>query len=320
MTSSACSQHPRRVAGCPDCCRIASAYDRKRRAAKRAGTWKPQVPQERVEEHLNGLLTAGATLPGIAEASGLPLRTLHGIRRRKWVQGSTADAIFAVDRADAPPRSGHVSVIGASRRVRALAAIGWSLAEQARQLGVVTQQMSQFANETYPTITAANDQTVRGLFERLCGTPGGSVRARNYAQRKGWLPPLAWDDLDDPDAVPSLGESRDDVVDEVAMERALSGEKVELSDAELVAVLQAGVARGEPLSKLADRLGINYFGAKKLVGGELTPRRVKQAAVEAELRKLGDGAPDWAIAALLGVHHSTVRRARERLAAERAVA
>jgi hypothetical protein len=104
------------------------------------------------------------------------------------------------------------------------------------------------------------------------------------------------------------------------MERALAGHHVELSDAELVAVLQAGVARGEPLSSLSLRLGINYAGAKRLVGGDLTPQRAKRARVEEELRRIGDKAPDWEVAALLGVHHSTVRRARQRIAAARGAA
>lgn len=104
------------------------------------------------------------------------------------------------------------------------------------------------------------------------------------------------------------------LVDEVAVERALAGHHLELTDAELVAVLQAGVARGIPLSQLSNRLGINYFGARKLLGGELTPRRAQQQRVEAELARIGHLHNDTTIAALVGVHHQTVTRARRRLA------
>lgn len=78
-------------------------------------------------------------------------------------------------------------------------------------------------------------------------------------------------------AAPELYDPSADV-DEVAVERVLAGGHVALNDAELIATLQACVARGQALSTLTLRLGLNYVVAKKLVAGELPPAMAKRAA------------------------------------------
>jgi transcriptional regulator with XRE-family HTH domain len=315
MTANGCGTHARWQAGCPACQRLSRLYERKRRTAQREGTWKPLVPQAPVLAHLEKLLTAGANITGIAEVSGLSPRTLYGIRHRQWVQGETAAALLAVEKAYAAPPTGFRPAVGACRRIRALVALGWSITEQSRQLGVVMQHVWQLANGKPATVTAATDKAVRALFEQLSSTRGPSVRARNDATRKGWMPPLAWDDIDDPDAEPSpAGEPGVDDIDEVAVERALTGERIDLTDAELVAVVQAGVARGTSLNQIAKQLGLSYFTASKLLGGKRRPRKAVQERVEAEVRRAGHLHTDAALGALLGVHHQTVARARDRLA------
>lgn len=274
------------------------------------------MPGAAVLAHLEKLLADGANLAGISMVSGVPVSTLDKIRRRDWVQGATASALLGVTEAPALPPAGMTSALGACRRVRALVALGWSLTEQARRLGVHLQRVQLLSSGRQNLITEATAHAVDALFEQLCAVPGGSVRARNDARRKGWLPPLAWDDIDNPHDEPCrVGDSDDgpdEHVDEVAVERVLAGERIDLTDVELVAVLRAGVARGEHLSRLADRLGINYWGARRMLGGELTPRREKQARIEAEI--LRSTAGDYVIAAQLGVQRSTVSRARARLA------
>lgn len=39
---------------------------------------------------------------------------------------------------------------------------------------------------------------VDAVYRELCMKRGPSDNAREYAARKGWLPPLAWDEIDDP--------------------------------------------------------------------------------------------------------------------------
>jgi hypothetical protein len=51
---------------------------------------------------------------------------------------------------------------------------------------------------------------VARVYDELAMTPGPSTRARDAAARRGWVPPLAWDDdeIDDPQARPARGPRR----------------------------------------------------------------------------------------------------------------
>lgn len=297
---------------------MARMYDRRRRSAIADGTWLRAVDAAEVQAHIDALVAAGWTLHMIAEEAKLSKSTVLGVRKRQWVQGPTAEAIFAVRlrRVLVAVPAGMVPVVGASRRVQALAWMGWSLQEQANRVGMYLQQVWQVAWAKQSAVTVATDQTFRDLFEQLSATRGPSKRAHNAAVRKGWMPPLAWDDLDNPAERPNLG--GDEVVaDEVTLERALQGEAVDLTDAERAAALLAGVAAGEAVSPMAKRLGISPYVARKITGGSVK-RRELQARVEAELIRSGDTHCDYNLGSLLGVHHQTVTRARARLARRQA--
>jgi hypothetical protein len=252
-------------------------YDHKRRAQVAAGTWSPPVPASTVQQHVDFLVEEGMSRAHIAAVAGVGERTVRGLRDQRTVQAGTAAAILAVRTQPKPVRADLVPRFGTARRIQALAALGWSCSEQGRHLHMPAQMVWLIAQERTPFVYESTRNRVNDLFERLSGTPGPSRRSRNAAARHGWLPPLAWEDIDDPDATPSLGDEGVDIVDEFAVDRALAGERVTLSDTELIAALQTGVARGESLSRLSLRLGINYAGAKTLLGGELTPNRAKRA-------------------------------------------
>lgn len=314
MTANGCGKHPRWTTGCPRCQTIARMYDRRRRAAIADGTWLGSVDATDVRAHLDRLLDAGMNLATIATLSGLAKSTVLGVRKRQWVQGPTAEALFAVKPAPIVlPPVGMVSVVGASRRVQALCWMGWSLQAQADRVGMHMQQVWQIVHAKQSSVTVATDATFRGLFEQLSATRGPSVRAHNAAVRSGWVPPLAWDDVDDPSEVPDLGGEDSDAVDEVAVERAVAGGQVPLSEPELKAVLKASVARGVPVTQLTQRFGVSDFIARRLISDVETPMRKRKAAVDEALSRMGH-LPDSNIAALVGVHHQTVTRARQRLA------
>lgn len=96
-----------------------------------------------------------------------------------------------------------VDATGTRRRIQALAAIGWSLAEQSRRLGM--ERSAAHAMTTRAWVTVETAAKVAALYDELAMTPGTSTRARCDARRRGWPVPLAWDeeDLDDPAATPT---------------------------------------------------------------------------------------------------------------------
>lgn len=101
---------------------------------------------------------------------------------------------------DAVPSGHKVAAVGTKRRLEALAYMGWSLRHVAGRLGVTVQAVSQY--RTRSMVYADTARAIRDLYDELWDQQGPSVRTRGWARREGWLPPLAWDDMDDPDATP----------------------------------------------------------------------------------------------------------------------
>lgn len=94
---------------------------------------------------------------------------------------------------------------GPVRRLRALYAIGWSAVQIADELGVTAEAVRARvrSDRRIERDTAAQ---IDAVYRRLSMTPGPSTRARRIAERRGYAPPLAWDNIDDLDERPDLGE------------------------------------------------------------------------------------------------------------------
>lgn len=101
-----------------------------------------------------------------------------------------------------------VDSVGVVRRRQALAAMGYGLPDLAPHFGVTPRAVSNYMRR--PRVHRSTLERWRQVYDLLSMTPGPSSKARGEALRRGWLPPLAWDDetIDDPDAVPDLGSRR----------------------------------------------------------------------------------------------------------------
>lgn len=208
---------------------------------------------------------------------------------------------------------------GVRRRIQALWAIGHTSQDISDATGGRFSRYMLVQMCRQAQVSRSTHAVIADVYRVLMVRPGGSRRAQLRAQAAGYPTPLDWGaDIDNPAAVPEIEEPQPTdlgAVDEQVVERALSGERVDLTDAELVAALQIGTARGEALSAVSARLGINHVGAQRLVRGELTPQRAKRARIAEELRR--DAArSNQAIAAELGVHHTTVAGVRRRIFAD----
>lgn len=98
-----------------------------------------------------------------------------------------------------------------ARKIRALSALGWSHPELASHLGVTASRVGEVARQKYPRVSVKTARKVDALYRRLCMTPApdgfAATRAKSAAAAKGYAPPLAWDDIDDPAASPDMGAS-----------------------------------------------------------------------------------------------------------------
>lgn len=153
------------------------------------------------------LHAAGYSWRRIGELAGLTEQGVYLIRDGSYdrIQKLTAKRILAVP---VPGKLGGdwVDSTGTVRRVQALQAIGWSQPAIAAMMGLTRNTLRLQMKR--PRISGRRAREVAELFDRLQMTPGPSDFARRLARRKGWAPPLAWDEdvIDDPTATPDFGE------------------------------------------------------------------------------------------------------------------
>lgn len=264
-----------------DLCRAsATAYARDVNRRKAYGTYVSYVDAEPARRHVRRLGAQGMGWKRVSHAAGLSPSTVwklvYGDTKRygrpsNRVMPKTAAAILSVelDLAD----GAKIDATGTSRRLRGLVAIGYSQSFLAQRIGVRPTNFGPLVHDR-ERVTVATARAVSDLYDELSMTPRVGTdhrtkisvsRARRYAERMKWLPPLAWDDdtIDDPFMRPetAVKVSRLAVdADEVAVQRFIEGDLPlkSLTPADRVEVVRQWKAAGRPLKEL-ERRGMNPF-------------------------------------------------------------
>lgn len=155
---------------------------------------------------------------------------------------------------------GRIPALGTARRLQALAWLGWTWKQLERELGSDEMMVRRWALRTNPGQFVFPDtaRRVAELYERLCMTPAprdtvaqrnAYARAHNRALRNGWMPPLAWDDIDN-DPTPPTVEKAPDELDHAVVQRILSGERIPSTPAEKAEAVRVWVASGRSIRDL----------------------------------------------------------------------
>lgn len=165
------------------------------------------VPAEPVREHVLKLRALGWTYEQIADAAGVstwvPHRAATGRTTKLW-----KDRADGVLRVPLVARGSHrgVDSTGTRRRVQALAWMGWPCAEVARRSGTTQRTLGTLIQPSR-RISYGLALRVAAVYDDLSMKPGPSRVAAGKARALGFAPPLAWDDdIDDPAAVPAVGD------------------------------------------------------------------------------------------------------------------
>lgn len=163
----------------------------------------------------------------------------------------------------------QVPAIGTTRRLQALAAVGWTQKELGARLGVTGARVGHLMNGMFPTVFPETAAAVAAVFDELCmvvPTDPAPTRPREFrvhertrrrARARGWVSALAWDDIDN-DASPSTSGPltvvhRQDDVDEAVVQRLLAGERIAATRAEKEEAARRWVEDlGRPLRRLED--------------------------------------------------------------------
>lgn len=159
-----------------------------------AGTLRPFVDPARAAEHI---LELGVSPKAIATASGVSHQTIYNIRdgAYKKIRAHTADRILAVTPA-------HIPAVGfragwpVFRRLRALRAAGWTIAELTDETGLCADAITDLCSAQHVHVLAETDRTVRETYDRL----GAAVKRppSPLVEKRGWSLPMEWDDIDNP--------------------------------------------------------------------------------------------------------------------------
>ncbi|MFT4284318.1 MAG: helix-turn-helix domain-containing protein [Protaetiibacter sp.] len=230
------------------------------------------VDAQPVREHLEMLSRYGIGHERVAELSGV---SVHTIRNFRWTRSSglmmraIAERILKVE-PSIENMAGHRSVdaTGARRRLQALTAIGWTQHRLGDALEVPARRVWQLLRAE--RIQADTYRAIARVYETYWDVPAPTATARQrvaadaarrLAVRNGWVPPLAWDDIDTDPQVPVVeldaGElDEGELVDEIAIELACAGERVALTARERELAHAQLEERGYSAKEIARTLGI----------------------------------------------------------------
>lgn len=208
-----------------DTCRHSRKMERQRRrnrllAYGRANEIRGErVPAGPVRDHLVSLLGEGVGLERIADAAGVPRSLCLDLRfgRRgkraasknatvQSVRRDYAEQLLALD-IDGIERA-LLDSVGTCRRLQALVAIGWTESQLAERMGMDMGNFWGLLCGLRQRVTSGNAARAAQIFSTLWDQPQTghyADNARRIAARRGWHPPLAWDDID-ADPAPAIAD------------------------------------------------------------------------------------------------------------------
>lgn len=274
---------------CTPCSKANATAENSRERQKAYGRYDRYVDAEPVRAHLADLAAYGIGLKRVSKLSGVSNGSLTKIRygtyasiqgpsRGRYGKGdllrgpakrvlrSTAERILSVEAVPAnlgPRQVDHERGPLARTHLRALVAIGWSMSELGRRVGVPSPGNAVRLITSDDPITRGTVDRIEHLFAELCMTPAPELahrlkisasRARTYAKAHGWLPPLALEDLADTEDF----ERESGLLDEAAIYRRMHGDRrVRLNRAEAAELVARWTAAGRPLADCERVTGIN---------------------------------------------------------------
>lgn len=200
------------------------------------------VDPEPVQAHILTLEAAGMSASAIAalaechEAAIVRIATGAG-EFAVPVHRETADRILLIPiELTAMPTLNQLPSRGSRRRIQALGAMGWSTTLLAREAGIPEHSLEAVLST--PLISVSKERAISGLFRKLWdqpapeGTPDEQfhkICALSRAESEGWVTALAWDDIDQDDDPAPTPRHDAGLVDEVAIQLAITGQLVPLT-------------------------------------------------------------------------------------------
>lgn len=236
---------------CTPCVDAHNSRERNRKKLKAYGRFDTGlVDAEPVREHLLMLGDFGLGYKRVAGLAGVGVTAVRNVlwgrqdpgprkgELPKRINRENAERLLAVKPDISLLAAGAlIPARGTHRRLQALVARGWS---QAKLADALSRSRGNFgAMMKRDRVSVALHRAVADLFDELWDQVPpheewrdsiAYSRTVHYAEARRWLPPLAWDDIDN-DVEPPVPDE-DDGIDETAVLLAMQGEGVRLTPAE----------------------------------------------------------------------------------------
>lgn len=200
--------------GCrqPECAQAERDYTNSRRRLRAYGRPTTNlVNADPARQHAKALMNLGWGIAALQEAAGGNMMALiygrpaSGKPPLARITETSSRKLLSIP-LELIPTTNLVDASGVRRRSRAMCVLGYSLAWQAAEVGVVPSIVQYLASGATERTQAKTAWAIRGVYDRVWQAPAlDGVTARitqKRAAEKGWLPPLAWDDdlIDLPEA------------------------------------------------------------------------------------------------------------------------
>lgn len=149
----------------------------------------------------------------------------------------------------------------ATQRLQALAVLGYGLPALADEIGCHLSQLAMIRMGHREFVHYSTDRGIAAVFDRYWDKPlsGGKpnwIRAR--ALKHGWQPPLAVDEYTNDLSICEMASSPlPDPIDDIAVERAMHGERIRLTRAEVAEAHARLNAQGLTAAQIAQRLHVS---------------------------------------------------------------
>lgn len=146
-----------------------------------------------------------------------------------------------------------VPALGTLRRVQALLALGHTHAEIATAAAGAVNISKNVGRHKDAEVHIDTAAAIARAYDQLCMVTLAGWRrdeCRRRAIELGYLPPLAWECIDDPDEQPDMRATTSRGIDDVAVLRVLAGDLVPTNKAERVEITRRWEAQGKSLLAL----------------------------------------------------------------------
>lgn len=182
---------------CDPCRDAKRVYTKRRRYLMATGRWSPWADAGRARAVLARYKAVGVGVSRVADAAGISRETARRIMSGDYptITRETEHKILTAK--VAPARNAKVPAEGSRRRVRALMRMGYSQTAIGDRVGVAPGPIAR-VGAGHPLTVAWVAEAITRAYDELSMIPAPDSRSsravRAYAAKRGYLPPLAWDD------------------------------------------------------------------------------------------------------------------------------